>query len=293
MTMALQFAAPWRDRAGRFSRFKALVFAALFLPGLWVLYSLTLGPPIARPITEAIHELGLWAIRLLLISLALTPLRQIGRWPQVALVRRMIGVAAFIYLALHFLFYIGDLNGDLLRVGSEIVLRFYLTIGFVALVILGALAATSTDGMLKRLGGARWRRLHQFAYLAAILGAWHFFLQAKADVGEAIWIAGFTLWLLAYRPILWKWESKIAAHPLVLAGLGILSTLATGAFEVFYLHWRVKAPIERLLMAQFDPSLGIRPAWIVGGICLAIILVALLRRGAEPARARLRAAQSS
>jgi hypothetical protein len=111
-------------------------------------------------------------------------------------------------------------------------------------------------------------------------------------VGEAIWIAGLTLWLLVYRPIQWKWESKIAAHPLTLVGLGILATLATGAFEVFYLHWRVKAPLSRLLGAQTDPSLGIRPAWVVGGICLVILLVALVRRGAEPARARLRTARS-
>ncbi|MFD2263732.1 sulfite oxidase heme-binding subunit YedZ [Lacibacterium aquatile] len=290
--MNLQIAIPWRDRAGRFSAFKALVFGALFLPGIWVLYKLTLGPPMARPITEAIHELGLWAIRLLLISLALTPLRQIGRWPQVALVRRMIGVAGFAYLALHFAFYIVDLDGNLLRVGSEIVLRFYLTIGFIALVILAALAATSTDGMLKRLGGPRWRRLHKGAYLAAILGSWHFFLQAKADVGEAIWMMGLTLWLLAYRPILWKWDSKIAAHPGVLAGLGLLATLATAIFEVSYLHLRVNAPLDRLIAAQFDWGLGVRPAWVVGGICLVALLIALIRRGAEPARSRLKTVRS-
>src|SRR5215470_12586787 len=92
---------PWLDRAGRFAPLRASVFTLLWLPGLFLAWRLAAGQLGARPITEAIHDTGLWAIRLLLISLAVTPLRQLLRWPELIGVRRMIGVAAFTYVAVH------------------------------------------------------------------------------------------------------------------------------------------------------------------------------------------------
>ena len=85
------------------------------------------------------------------------------------------------------------------KVASEIVLRIYLTIGFVALIGLIALAATSTDGMIKRLGGARWNKLHKLVYPIAILGGIHFLMQTKLDISESVMVVGFLFWLLGYR----------------------------------------------------------------------------------------------
>src|SRR5882724_9388791 len=129
---------PWLDRGGRFSPLKSIVFALLFAPG-------------PRPINEIILHTGLWTIRLLLITLVITPLRQLLRWPQLVTVRRMIGVAAFAYGAAHLTAFAADKVFDLGVVATEIVTRFYLTIGALALAGLAALAVTSTDRMVRRL----------------------------------------------------------------------------------------------------------------------------------------------
>src|SRR3981081_2340225 len=152
---------PWRDNSGRLSLLKLAVFAALFLPGAWTVLSYPLDALGARPLNEAIHQIGLWGFRFLLISLTITPASQMLQLPRLILVRRMIGVASAAYIAIHFSLYVGDQMFDFAKVASEIVLRIYLTIGFVALIGLFALAATSTDTMVRRLGGRRWSRLHQ------------------------------------------------------------------------------------------------------------------------------------
>ncbi|MBN8898380.1 MAG: ferric reductase-like transmembrane domain-containing protein, partial [Rhodospirillales bacterium] len=136
---------PWRDRRGRLIKLKAVVFPLLFVPGLLTAAWLASGMLGARPITEAIHETGLWAIRFLLISLAITPAARLLNWPQVLLARRMVGLTALAYGVVHLLLYIVDQKFALLTVASEIALRFYLTIGFVALLGLAALGITSTD----------------------------------------------------------------------------------------------------------------------------------------------------
>ncbi|MEI9985970.1 MAG: ferric reductase-like transmembrane domain-containing protein [Aliidongia sp.] len=146
---------PWQERNGRFSPLKAACFAALFVPALWVLGQALLGDLGPRPVTEAIHELGLWTIRLLFLALAITPLRLAWRWPQLILLRRMIGVAVFCYALAHVSGYVVDQGFDLAKVLSEIVSRIYLTIGAVAVLALVPLAVTSTDGMIRRLGARR------------------------------------------------------------------------------------------------------------------------------------------
>ena len=114
---------------------------------------------------------GQWAVRLILLSLLVTPLRRVAQWPKLINVRRMVGVAAFAYALAHFTIYVVlDQKLDAAARRSEIVLRFYLTIGFVALLGLTRSAATSTDAMIRRLGGQRWNRLHKLIYVIAALG---------------------------------------------------------------------------------------------------------------------------
>ena len=182
----IAFKAPWNERNGKFSTLKAVVFAALFAPALWILYLDLDGDLFPKPVTEMIHRTGDWGLRLLLISLLITPLRKIANWPKLIAVRRMLGVAAFAYLFAHLCLYVVDQKFNLIHVAAEIALRFYLTIGFVALLGLGALAATSTDAMIKRLGGPRWSRLHKIVYALAAIGLLHFYIQSKSDVSEPV-----------------------------------------------------------------------------------------------------------
>src|SRR5215831_21235641 len=164
----------WHDRRGRFSPLRAATLALLVAPVLALLYftlASDLGP---RPRTEAIHEVVLWAFRFVLLSLFITPMRRIARYAPLVDVRRMIGVGAFCYIALHLVLYMADQLFDMSKVVSEIVLRYYLTIGFTAWVGLAVLAATSNDTMVRRLGGIRWRHLHWWIYPTAILGCIHY-----------------------------------------------------------------------------------------------------------------------
>jgi hypothetical protein len=128
-----------------------------------------------------------------------TPLRQILQWRRLLLLRRMIGVAAFAYIVAHFLLYATDQAFDVPKIASEIVLRVYLTIGFIALLRLAVLAATSTDAIIRRMGRLNWERLHRFVYAIGILAVIHFCFQSKLELWELTWMAGLLGWLLLYR----------------------------------------------------------------------------------------------
>ena len=167
-TLRLNPYLPWLDHGGRVSPFKTAVFMLLFLPGLYVAWQLATHG-YARPYILANHDLGDWAIRLLFLALAVTPLRQSLGLPKLIQVRRMVGVAAFCYALAHFVFFALDKSLQIGVVAREIALRYYLTIGFVGLLILLALAATSTDGMIRRMGGKKWAALHRLVYGAGAL----------------------------------------------------------------------------------------------------------------------------
>ncbi|MCX7304797.1 MAG: sulfoxide reductase heme-binding subunit YedZ [Hyphomicrobiales bacterium] len=286
---------PWTDRSGKFSPLKAAVLAGACLPALWLAWQAasgalaptgTVGPLGPRPVTEAIHETGDWAIRFLWISLAVTPLRRIANWPKLIMVRRMLGVTALCYALAHFTLYTVDLKFDLVRVASEIALRFYLTIGFVALIGLVALGSTSTDAAIRRLGG-NWGRLHKIVYAIGLLAAFHYFIQSKADVYEPTLMAGFFLLLMFYR--LAHWRGFALTSPFVLAAIAIVAGLATVAIEYAWYALATGVPPGRVLAANLQFSFSIRPAWWVLAVGLAVAAVALVRPRfgkAAPARGR-------
>lgn len=275
---------PWRDRNGAFSPFKTLVLAALLLPAILLAeaaWTSALGP---RPWEAATHDSGTWTIRLLLLSLAVTPARQVLRQARIAEVRRMIGVACFAYVMLHLTLYAGDLAFDWLKVASEILRRIYLTIGFVALLGLGALAATSTDGALKRMGGRAWRRLHRLAYPIAALGLVHFTLQSKADVTEPMLMAGFYAWLMGYRAIA---PDGGAPSLLAMLGLAVAAAAATAGIEFAWYGLATGIDPWRVLAANLDVTFGLRPAlWVgIAGLGAAALraIPRARRRAARPA----------
>ncbi|HZB92128.1 MAG TPA: protein-methionine-sulfoxide reductase heme-binding subunit MsrQ [Stellaceae bacterium] len=267
---------PWLDYSGRLSPLKLLVFAALFLPGGWTALALATGQLGADPIKEALHELGLWAIRFLLIALAITPARAVLQWPRLMLVRRMLGVAAFAYAAAHLLLYVADEAFDLAKVASEIVLRLYLTIGFVALLGLTALTATSTDGMVRRLGAQRWQRLHQLAYVIAALGLIHYFIQSKLEVYEPMVMDGFFLWLMGYRLLARRRRDR--RMPLAaLAALGLAAAALTALGEAVYYWLKTGVDPSRVLGVNLSLATGIRPGMVVLAAGAAVTVLAALR----------------
>lgn len=280
---------PWTEPPGRFSPFKTLVFVALFVPGIWTAIGYVcdaLGP---RPFIEANHQTGLWMIRLLFVALAITPLRQILQWPKLLLVRRMIGVSAFAYGVAHIFLYTADEKFALGTVASEIALRIYLTIGFTALVGLAVLAATSTDGMVRRLGSRRWQALHRTSYGIGVLACIHFFMQSKADVWEATWMAGLFGWLIGYRILAGMVGRKRRVPPSLIGALSVLAALLTALGEAAYYWWKMGIAPMKVLVFNFSLATGLRPTWIVLIAGLLLTVAGLLW---ETARKRLRRAGS-
>ncbi|MEJ8573069.1 protein-methionine-sulfoxide reductase heme-binding subunit MsrQ [Microbaculum marinum] len=271
---------PWTDRSGKIVPVKLIAFAGSFIPGLLLAASLWLGTLEPKPVTAAIHDTGDWAVRFLLMTLAVSPLRRIGHWPRLIMTRRILGLAALAYAAIHFCLYVVDQKFDLARVAGEIVLRIYLTIGFVALLGLVALGVTSTDAAIRRLG-ANWQRLHRMVYPIAVLAMIHFFLQSKIDVFQATLMSGFFVLLMIYRAM---HARGIALKPLNLAGAALVATIATAAIE--FAWYAAATGVDPVLVfeANFDFSYTIRPAWWVGAAGLCTALVGLARSGKAPRR---------
>ena len=167
----------------------------------------------ADPIAEIEHRTGLWALRFLLITLAITPLRQLSGQPVLVRFRRMLGLYAFFYACLHLAAYLGlDLRGYWTQIFEEIVKRPYITVGFAAWLLLVPLAITSTKGWIKRLG-RNWARLHTLVYAIGVLVILHFWWLVKSDIREPLLYASILALLLGWRG--WKWFSrrrKAAAH---------------------------------------------------------------------------------
>ena len=164
---------------------------------------------------------------------------------------------------------------------SEIVLRIYLTIGALVLAGLIALASTSTDAAISRLGSARWHRLHGLVYAIAPLAAVHFFIQSKLDLYQPVLMAGFLTWLLAYR-VLYRRNGEVTPLHLVLLAVGAAAATAIGEATIYFFTSGVDA--RRILLAHFDFDLEVRPAWWVLVASLAVAAVALWRQ--KPARQR-------
>lgn len=279
---------PWNDYSGRLSPLKLAVFIALFLPWLYVMVAFPAGRLGARPVTEAIHQIGIWTIRFIFLALAVTPLRDILQWPRLILVRRMLGVAACFYALFHLTLYTGDESFDIAKVASEIVLRFYLTIGFVALLGLAALAATSTDGMIRRLG-RRWQTLHRLVYLIALLAVVHFWLQSKLEVWQPTIMAGLYLWLIGYRLLATRLAVRGRLPLLWVAALAPAAALLTALGEATYFHFAYHVAMWRVIEVNWTLMTGVRPAVVVLGITAAIAAAGAARQWwATPAGRRPR-----
>ena len=280
---------PWTDRTGRFSFLKTGTFVLVCVPALLVAIALwrnQLGP---LPYKEALHQIGDWTVRFLIATLALTPLQRILMWPKLALIRRMLGVTAFTYALTHFTLYIVNEKFDLVFVASEIVKRIYLTIGFTALVGLCLLAATSTDGALRKLG-RNWKRLHMIVYGIAVLALLHYFMQSKIDVSQATLWSGFFLLLMVYRLAV---SYRFALTPLVLAASALAGALLTALIEFAWYGIATGVDPFRVLKANLVFAYGLRPAVIVLLVGLGVALIPWIKQAYALASTRLSPARNA
>jgi len=262
----------WRDKRGHLSGLRLGTLMVLVLPLVKTVIDAGAIAHGARPINELIHRAGFWALVFLGVTLAVTPFRRVLRYGNLIDVRRMLGVGAFCYIAAHLCLYIADQSYDLGKVGYEITHRWYLIIGATAWLGLAVLAATSTDSMMRWLGGLRWRRLHQIVYALVLLALVHYFQQTKADVTVPVFAAGLFLWLLAYRLLAW-WLDTSDLSTVSLIGLAIAVAAITFIGEAIGIGLAFPVSPWQVLATAFDFDAGIRPGWevLAGGLAVAAI----------------------
>ena len=261
---------PWRDRRGQFLPLKAAAFASAFVPAIWYSYWWIMGEAGARPVTEAIYGTGLWAIRFFLISLAITPVARMLQWPKLLLVRRMVGLTGLAYGVAHLFFFTMDQKFALGTVVSEIVQRFYLTIGFAALLGFSVRGATSTNAMIGRMG-RWWKRLHTLTYLLIAMGVFHYFIQSKANVSEPVFVAGLYAWLMCWRALPMGWQRGVAVYPI----LAVAAGLATAGIEFAWYGLATRINPWRVLATSESLDFGLRPAhyvFIAGLVVVALVI---------------------
>jgi len=185
----------WKRRPG-----KIVVFLLGLAPLLWLGWRAYNGRLTANPIEFITHYTGDWTLRFIVFSLCVTPLRKILNRPKLIQYRRMVGLFAFFYASLHFLIYlVVDKFFDWNEILTDIGKRKYITVGFTGLLMLMALAITSTAGWIRRLGGKRWQLLHRLVYLAVIAGVVHYYWSVKSDVRDPLLYAFLATVLLGYR----------------------------------------------------------------------------------------------
>jgi len=211
---------------------KPIVFLAALVPAAWLLRAALTGNLSANPLSDITNETGVWTLRFLCIALAVTPVRRLTGWNGIIRFRRMLGLFAFFYGTLHFLTYViadrfagldfpdgivawrtvRDLGASVV---ADIYKRPFITVGFTGWLCMLPLAATSTAGMIRRLGGRRWNLLHRLIYVSAVAGVVHYWWLVKADVRRPLIYAAVVGLLLAFR-IVWN---RMRARVIVPAGV--------------------------------------------------------------------------
>ena len=243
----------------------------------------------SKPWTQAIHQTGTWTVRILIATLAVSPFRRLFDWGKLIGIRRMLGLGVMAYALGHLALYCIDMAFDWGLIVSEIVKRFYLTIGFVALIGLVAQGVTSTDGMIRRLG-KNWQRLHNLVYPIAMLALLHFALQSKIDVTEPVLMSGLFLLLLLYRG-LYRWKLPVSVPMLV--GAALLAGLLTAGLEAGW--YAATSGVSAWLVFQANADIltyqdyaSIRPAhWVaLAGLAVALGHGLRARKARPPRQAR-------
>ncbi len=183
-----------------FNRSKPVLFILILFPSLLWAYQFVTGNLGVNPIEKLMDELGLMALRLIIITLMITTLSNIKNLKSIVVLRRMIGLFAFYYVCLHFSTYIVlDHFLDIQFIIQDIIKRPFITFGFISFLFLIPLASTSTNNMIKRLGFKLWKKIHYLIYPVAILASMHFYVLVRADKTEPVIYMGMIILLLLHR----------------------------------------------------------------------------------------------
>ncbi len=183
-----------------FNRSKPVLFILILFPSLLWAYQFVTGNLGVNPIEKLMDELGLMALRLIIITLMITTLSNIKNLKSIVVLRRMIGLFAFYYVCLHFSTYIVlDYFLDMQFIIQDIIKRPFITFGFISFLFLIPLASTSTNNMIKRLGFKLWKKIHYLIYPVAILASMHFYVLVRADKTEPVIYMGIIILLLLHR----------------------------------------------------------------------------------------------
>lgn len=181
---------------------KPVVFLACLVPLASLVHGMFWGDLGANPVETITNTTGIWTLRLLVVTIAITPFRWLTKWNPIINLRRMVGLFAFFYGTIHFFIYF-ILDRSLMFDGlwEDIALRPYITVGFTAFVLMIPLAITSTKGWIRRLGGQRWNLLHRLVYVSAALGVLHYWWKVKLDVTNPMIYAAIVGVLLGWRVV--------------------------------------------------------------------------------------------
>ncbi|MDT5296701.1 MAG: methionine sulfoxide reductase heme-binding subunit [Acidobacteriota bacterium] len=198
--------------------YKLLVFVNSLVPLALLAWDWRRGQAGANPLDFVTRTTGTLTLVFLVLTLAVTPLRKVSGAQWLVRLRRMLGLYAFFYGALHLLTYVWfDKSFDFSAIAQDVVRRWFIIVGMVAFFSMVPLAITSTDKMIKRLGGKRWQKLHRLTYLSAVAGVTHFYLLVKSDVRKPLLFASAVALLLGYRLFV-AYSKKLKAKPLSLTG---------------------------------------------------------------------------
>jgi methionine sulfoxide reductase heme-binding subunit len=190
---------------------KTVVFILALVPLGWLIYAVFTGRTSANPAEDIILTTGIWALRFLLASLAITPIRRLTGWHRLIGFRRMLGLFAFFYAVIHLASYVAfDRVFQLGEIWDDVVKRPFITAGMVAFVLMVPLALTSTRGWIRRLGW-RWQVLHRLVYVSAAAAILHFVWKVKVVVGEPVYYAAILAALLGAR-LYWRIRSARAGR---------------------------------------------------------------------------------
>ena len=265
---------PWQDRNRRFSWLKFTIFAALFLPALWIVYQVETRQFGPFPLAGMTYWSGVWATAMLLLALAVTPAMTIFRWRQLVVVRRMIGVTALVYTIAHMIIYFALRFWDFSSIANEMVTRLTLIIATISTLGLIPLGVTSVDAAVRRMGAEGWARLHNTVYVLTALALVHYLLSPGVYASQYL-MSGMFLWLMVWRSLNTRGQGT-DVRTLVL--LAIATALFTALFEAFW-EWLYQEfePIW-VLGNNFNLTFGISPAWYNLALGLLIALIAAARQ---------------
>ena len=276
---------PWQDRNGRFSWLKGLVFAALFLPAVWIINQVATHEFGPTPLAGMTYWSGVWATAMLLFALAVTPAMTIFRWRQLLVVRRMIGVTALVYTIAHMFIYFALRFWDFGSIGYEMITRLSLIIATISTLGLIPLGVTSVDAAVSYMGAEGWARLHNTVYVLTGLALIHYLLSPGVYASQYL-MSGMFLWLMVWRSLNKRGQGT---DPRALALLAVATSVFTALLEASWEWIYQDFEFDWVLGNNFNLTFGISPAWYNLIVGLLIALGAVLRHAPPPLRAQSKA----